>query len=192
VTQSNAPTQHRRAFAPVALAFALALAGCARNEPAPAPVAVAAPAPVAAPLPPPAPALTDAQVRDVLARIEAAARKHDANALGAVFTDDAKFTVTPYEMETRLYNRDEYLAYLRKQYARNAGAQESHNLVKLVVRTDGGAATARINATSMLSVNGYPISQVEDQFYTVELRDNEPKVVSLVIQGMGVAAGGHQ
>jgi hypothetical protein len=177
---------------PLAVCAVLALAGCSREDAAPVPAAVAAPAPVAAPLPPPAPALAEAQVRDLLARVEAATRRHDAGALAAVFADDAKFTVTPYGMETRSYNLDEYLAYVRKQFARNAGAEESHKLVKLVVRTDGGAATARVAATSMLQVNGYPLAQVDDQYYTVELRGAEPKVVTLVTQGQGVAAGGHQ
>ena len=140
----------------------------------------------------PGQAADEAQVRTLLDQVDAARRKHDAAALGAVFADDAKFTVTPFQMPTRQLGKDEYLAYVGKQFKRHAGAQEAHDLVKLVVRTDGGAATARVTATSMLQVNGYPLSQVDDHFYTVELRGDEPKVVSLVTQGQGVSAGGHQ
>jgi ketosteroid isomerase-like protein len=197
VTQTLVPTAPRRAFAlpsfACALGMALLLAACAGDEPAPAPAPVAvAPAPVVAPPPPPAPTLTEAQVQALIEQVKSALRKHDTTALGAVFADDARFTVTPFQMPTKQLSKDEYLAHVRKQFARNAGAEESLNLVKLVVRTDGGQATARMSATSMLQVNGYPISQVDDQFYTVELRGTEPKVVTLVTQGQGVSAGGHQ
>ena len=196
MTQTLAPTGPRRAFAlrltAFALGVALVLAACAGDEPAPAPAPVVA-APVAAPAPPPpAPTLTEAQVREVIDQVKAALRKHDTAALGAMFADDAKFTVTPYQMPMKSLSKDEYLAYVRKQFSRNAGAEESLDLVKLVVRTDGGAATARMTATTMLQVNGYPISQVDDQFYTVELRGGVPTVVALVTQGQGVSAGGHQ
>jgi hypothetical protein len=178
---------------PLALLATLLLAACGADREADV---AAAPAPAAAPVAPapvvaPQPMLTEAQVHAVLDQVEAATRKHDAAALGQAFTDDAKFTVTPYQMPMAYYGKDEYLAYVRKQFARNAGAQESHKLVKLVIRTDGGQATARESATTQLEVNGYPLAQVDDQFYTVELRDGEPKVVALVIQGQGVTAGGH-
>jgi ketosteroid isomerase-like protein len=174
------------------LCAALALGGCA-DEPAPAPVAtVPAPAPAAAPAPPPPPApmLTEAQVHSVLDAVAAATQKHDTSALAAVFTDDAKFTVTPFQMPTKGYDKAEYLAWLDKQFAKNAGARESQNLIKLVVRTDGGQATARMGAESVVDVNGYPLAQRYENFYTVELRAGEPKVVSLVVQGKGVSAGG--
>ena len=172
----------------IALAAAATLSACG-EEPAPAP----APAPVAAaPVapPPPLPTMTEAQVQAALAAIEAATAKHDIDALGALFAEDAKFTVTPYQMPTQGHAKAEYLEWLRKQFGKNAGARESSNVLKLAMRTDGTQATARLAAESVLDVNGYPLAQKFEHFYTFELRGDEVKVISLVTHGKGVSAGG--
>jgi hypothetical protein len=180
---------------PGVLLAALALSACGAAPDAPVAVAPAPAAPVVAtaPVAPPAPMLTEAQVRTALDRIDAAARKHDADAFGALMTDDAKVMLMPLPstgMPEEALDKAGYLAKLRKQYARNAGRQEDHKLVKLVVRTDGGQATARVTATGTSDLNGVPLAQVEDQFYTFELRGTEPMVVAFRSHDQGVLMGG--
>ena len=124
-------------------------------------------------------ALTEPQVRALVEKVEAATgTQFDAEVTGDAMADDA--TITWRGVETVVLKKDEFI----EDMADTADAVEDHEYSYKVgavrVAADGESATADVAVTSAFDFEGQKVEESADQVYTIELRDGEPKVVSIV------------
>ena len=125
-------------------------------------------------------ALTEPQVRALVEKVEAATgTANDAEITGAALADDARITYNG-PGESIVMKKDEFLQDLAETRDAIDDETYSYKVGAVRVAADGESATAAVTVSNAFEYEGQRVEESADQVYTIELRDGEPKVVSIV------------
>jgi hypothetical protein len=164
-----------RAAACVVLLAAVALPGCGSAPDAAVPGdALAA-----------AQGVTEAQARQLVEAVEAAAVAKDPVAQTAHFAADATITTVipnpdPSGADREIVRtRDEYIAAELQSHADSPVSAYSSRIDDIRIAADGASAQVRVLAEQSMQLDGRDARMTADQELTVELRDGRPVVVAV-------------
>jgi hypothetical protein len=131
-------------------------------------------------------ALSEPHVRGFVESIEASVyTDQERDVLDPALADDFKVTFRAPGEPDEVMGKDEYA-----QDADIDDVDYHYSVGDVHVAADGASATADVQATEKYDADGTHVEESYKQVYTIELRDGEPKVVSIVSDSTSLSLDG--
>jgi hypothetical protein len=147
----------------------------------------------AAPAPAPQPPVTEAQVKQVVADVDAAVHKFDVYAMRHSLAEDVRLVAIPaptFGPTLKVQGRDRVIAQIQSSWSQIQKASYSSRGSEVKMAADGTSGTIEFAAVTRYTHDRHDYVDESTDVYVVAMRKGEPKVVEMNQTSTGLTIDG--